>query len=396
MKQNSLITKGDTWCVIPVFNNKDTVKNIASECRTYLQNVLVVDDGSTDIDVAALFFDTDIKVIKHEKNMGKGRAIRTALDFLKEKNARFMITIDADGQHFPGDIKKFIPLLRDDAILIGCRIFDKKKNVPVSSRFGRKFANFWLQIETGLTIDDCQSGFRAYPVHHISQIVLHGSHYDFETEVLARAAWAGLELIQVEVDVWYPEPDSRVSGFKPFIDNFRISCMHTRLVGRRLVPFPYKKLIIKKEKLIDPWLLLHPVKLLKSLLAENATPGGLAASAAIGIILATLPLIFVHTLVILYVTTSLHLNKIMAISIQNLCIPPFVPMLCIELGYYMRYGNWLTDVSLEIIFGQLPERLFEWFLGSLIIGPILAFIVGTSIFFTSRALQGRTSRYASD
>ena len=394
MEQNKSIARENIWCVIAVFNNKDTVKDIAEGCRMYLQNILVVDDGSTDTDIAALFSGTDIKVIKHKTNMGKGRAIRTALDFIKKKGARFMITIDADGQHYPEDIKQFIPLLKDDTIFIGCRTFDGKKNIPVSSRFGRKFANFWLRIETGVAISDCQSGFRAYPVPYLSQIAFQGSHYDFETEVLTKAAWAGLKLKPVAVEVWYPEPDARVSGFKPFLDNFRISLMHAKLVGRRLAPFPYKKLIKKKVKRIDPGLLLHPLELLKTLLKENATPGGLAVSAAVGIILATLPLLFVHTLVILYVTTSLHLNKIMALSIQNLCMPPLIPMVCVELGYYLRYGAWLTDFSLKIIFGQLPERLFEWFLGSLIIGPLLAFIVGMSVFFSSRALQRRINCHA--
>jgi glycosyltransferase involved in cell wall biosynthesis len=224
------------WCVIPVCNNKDTVKAVAAECRCYLRHVLVVDDGSTDADVPALFADTDIPVLRHEKNRGKGRAILTGLEFVKAQGGRFMITIDADGQHYPKDIEKFIPLLQTDetAIVIGTRRFDGE-NIPESSRFGRKFANFWLYAETGVFIDDCQSGFRAYPVQPLSRIPLHGSYYDFEAEVLARAVWAGLKLKTVDIDVWYPEPALRVSSFRPFLDNFRLSCMHTRLMGERLL-----------------------------------------------------------------------------------------------------------------------------------------------------------------
>jgi glycosyltransferase involved in cell wall biosynthesis len=224
------------WCAVPVYNNGSTIQRIASECRSCLNNVLVVDDGSTDADIPGMFKDTDIAVIRHEKNRGKGEAIMTAAKYIAEKGGLFIITIDADGQHYPKDILKFLPLLPDDgpSIIVGCRNFNAD-NIPKSSRFGRKFANFWLRVETGVSIDDCQSGFRAYPVKHLLELKLHGSHYDFESEVLARAFWAGLELKTVEVDVWYPEPRKRISSFRPVIDNIRISLMHARLVGKRIL-----------------------------------------------------------------------------------------------------------------------------------------------------------------
>lgn len=225
-----------TWCAIPVYNNRGTVKDVAYNCLLYLKNILVVDDGSTDADIPELFEGTGITVIRHAENRGKGEAITTALKFIAEKGGLFMITIDADGQHYPEDIKKFLPLLSadDPSIVIGCRNFGTI-NVPASSRFGRKFANFWLRVETGISIGDCQSGFRAYPVKQLSMIKTYGSHYDFEAEILARGAWAGLKLKTVPVQVWYPEPESRISSFKPFLDNFRISVMHARLVGKRFL-----------------------------------------------------------------------------------------------------------------------------------------------------------------
>jgi len=236
MQQSDNVNFDGIWCVIPVYNNGKTVKSIVTECRLYLKNILVVDDGSTDTDLLGLFQDTGIKVIRHERNLGKGKAIMTAAKFISENGGLFMITMDADGQHYPEDLKKFIPLLSgdDSSIIIGCRNFDTD-NVPASSRFGRKFANFWLRVETGISIGDCQSGFRAYPVKCFSMIKMHGSHYDFEAEILARGAWAGFKLKTVPVKVWYPERQSRVSSFKPFLDNFRISVMHSRLVARRFL-----------------------------------------------------------------------------------------------------------------------------------------------------------------
>jgi len=392
MKDNlSFLTK-HIWCVIPVFNNKDTVERIVMECHSYLPQIVVVDDGSTDTDISALFSGSDVTVLRHKKNLGKGRAIITALKYIESQAGRFIVTLDADGQHYPRDIKKFIPLLQDDEknIIIGCRKFQEGGNIPSKSRFGRKLANFWLRVETGITVNDCQSGFRAYPVRYLSKINLTGSHYDFETEILAKAVWAGLRLKSVDIDVWYPEPQLRVSNFRPFVDNFRLSCMHTRLVTRRLIPIPHLKLVTSNGNPFNLSMLIHPIKLLKALLKENISPGGLAMSAAVGMFLAILPLISVHTLVIIYVTTRLHLNKLMAVNIQHLAMPPFLPVICIELGYYIRHGSWLTDISFNIVFAQLTERLWEWLLGSLIIAPLAAVVVGIIVYFITYKLQKKT------
>ena len=397
MNQRSSSTTDHIWCVIPVFNNKDTVKSVALECRRFLPNVVVVDDGSTDADVAEIFRETDIPVVQHAENLGKGKAILTALRYVEEHGGRYMITIDADGQHIPADLEKFIPLLQNDdpLIVVGCRKFNGE-HIPDKSRFGRKFSNFWLRVESGISIDDCQSGFRSYPVKYLSRLKLKGSYYDFETEVLTKAAWAGFQFKMVEVDVYYPEPQHRVSSFRPILDNLRISHMHACLVGRRLLPFPHKRLVPAEEKAFDPKMLRHPVKLMKSLLKENATPEGLAVSAAVGTFLAVLPLISVHMLVIIYVATRLHLNKVMAVAIQNLCMPPLVPAICIELGYYMRHGRWLTEISFRTIFEQLPQRLLEWVLGSLIVAPVLATIIGVVVYIVSRNLRRKAGNHGTN
>ncbi len=355
-------------------------------------NVVVVDDGSMDADVAALLTGLDVVVLKHDKNRGKGRAILTASRYIEEHGGEYMITIDADGQHDPREITRFVDGLRDTkpGIIIGCRNFDTE-NVPASSRFGRKFANFWLKVEAGITVDDCQSGFRAYPVRYLNRLNFTGARYDFEAEVLAKAAWAGLDLRMVPVSVRYPRPEERVSSFKPVLDNARLTRIHSMLVVRRLIPLPHKRLVDMKGP-FDLSLLKHPGKVLKLLLEENATPEGLAASAAIGVFLGVLPLLFLHTIVILYVSLRLNLNKMVSLNVQHIAMPPLVPALCIETGYFLRHGEWLTDLSFRTVFEQFSSRLYEWFLGSLIIGPALAVMVGGLVFASSVLI--RKARYA--
>jgi uncharacterized protein (DUF2062 family) len=322
-------------------------------------------------------------------------ALRTALKFINNKGAEFMLTIDADGQHDPEDIDCFIPLLQQNgsAIIVGIRDFNSP-NIPGKSRFGRAFSNFWLRLETGKAIDDSQSGFRAYPVKYLTQIKVDGRRYDFEAEVLTRAIWSGLELKQVGIKVFYPPGDSRLTSFRPILDNLRIALMHARLVGRQLLPLPHLKLVRHTRTEHVSGLLMHPIKLLKELLKENATPVGLAVSASVGILLGVLPLISMHILAIVYVASRLHLNKIMAVAVQNLCMPPFIPVACIELGHFMIYKRWLTDITWKTVFGEIPKRLWEWLLGALILAPVLAVIIGAVVFIAAQVLQKRIVAHA--
>ena len=244
MEQINPLMLESVWCAVPVFNNRETVRKVVAECRAILSRVVVVDDGSTDTDLVELLSGLDVVVLQHEKNLGKGKAILTASHYVEEHGGEYMITIDADGQHLPQDIQKFLPLMEEEipGIIIGCRLFNTD-NVPASSRFGRSFANFWLLVETGKLVGDCQSGFRAYPVRYLNQMDFKGSHYDFEAEVLAKAAWGGLALKTVDIDVIYPKPEERVSSFKPFLDNLRLTGIHSMLVGRRMLPIGHKKLM---------------------------------------------------------------------------------------------------------------------------------------------------------
>ena len=243
-----------------------------------------------------------------------------------------------------------------------------------------------MQLETGISLKDTQSGFRAYPVELISRLPLHSSHYDFEIEVLVRAAWAGLKLLSTDIRVWYPPKEERISSFHPRLDNLRLTRMHTRLMGRRLAPWPSRRLV--KRELFTIWdLLRDPRRCLYLLLHENATPIGLGVSAGVGLLLGTLPLVATHTVAILYVTARLNLNKIMALSIQNLCAPPVVPILCIELGHLICRGSFFMPNNPRSIFENLHEHLFHWLIGSLVLAPLFGLIGGLIVCRIARRIQ---------
>jgi len=361
------------WCVVPVYNNSDTVADVADtvadvvrRCCEQVPNILVIDDGSEQ-PVADILGDTPATVLRHDENRGKGEALRTALEYINEQGGEWMVTLDADGQHRPEDIPLFFQTLEKSP----------------TSRFGRSFSNFWVQLETGISLEDTQSGFRAYPVKLVSQLSLKTSHFDFEIEVLARAAWAGLGLHSVPISVYYPPPEERVSSFDKRTDNVRLTRMHARLVGRRLVPWPVHRLV--KRDLFSVWELLRsPKKCIHLLLHENATPLGLGVAAGVGLILGTVPLVFFHSVAIIYVAARLNLNKVMALSIQNLCVPPVVPLLCIELGHFMHHGHFFVPDHPKTIFADIHQHLFHWLIGSLVLAPLIGLIGGLIVYFIAK------------
>ncbi|MCP3900488.1 MAG: DUF2062 domain-containing protein [Desulfobacteraceae bacterium] len=386
------INKDAIWCVIPVYNNAGTILNIVEQSFKFIPNILVIDDGSTDANLAELLKDTKAKVVSHDNNKGKGAAILTALNHLKNDHAISMITFDGDGQHLPKDLPLFIDAINKnpDSLHIGIRDFDQP-SVPGSSKFGRKFSNMWFKIETGKECKDTQSGFRAYPIKLISQLKLYGSFYDFEIEIIARAAWAGIPINEIDISVIYDSPEKRISHFNKFTDNLRISLMHSRLIGRRLVPFPHKKLI-DDSKVSSKSFLFHPIAFFKMLLKENTSPMELALSASVGTILSVLPIIGLHTIAIIYITARLHLNKIMALSIQIIYSPPFVPFICIEAGHYLRKGSFVTNLTFSTFKANWQSYFIDWLVGSMIMAPFYAIVAFVTVYFTALKIQKKIAK----
>jgi uncharacterized protein (DUF2062 family) len=379
--------------VIPVYNHPNTVRNVVTRALEIHDRVMVVDDGSAD-SAADLLTGLNVHVIRHTENLGKGAAIRTGAMEARRLGMTHIVTIDADGQHDPYDFMKFksIMHLNPNAIIIGKRDF-QGTNAPGLSVFGRGFSNFWVRVQTGLSLGDTQSGFRAYPLAVLGRLNLQERHYSFEVEVLVKAAWAGIRILETDISVFYPPPDKRVSHFKGFLDNFRLSILNARLTMRSVVPIPHRKICFD-EKNTRPITVLHPVRSLKTLLTENTSPGKLAAAGALGVFLGALPLIACHTIVIILVMGYLRLNKVAAVAASQLCMPPIVPALCIEAGYFMRNGRFLTDISLETIGYQALQRLYEWLIGSLLIGPVMGFIVGIFIYIMALLImEGKRAIY---
>lgn len=378
---------------MPVYNQPGRLREVISRCLEVHSRVLVVDDGS-DEEVAPSLADLPVRVLRHEINRGKGAAIMTAAHHLHEQGVAHMITLDADGQHYPEDLRRFIEAIQrhPEALIIGVRDF-AGADVPGASRFGRAFGNFWVWVQTGTQVRDIQSGYRAYPIGALEHLPCWSQGYAFEVEVVVRGIWAGLKVHQVHVRVHYPKPEQRSSHFHKLYDNARLSLLNTHLTLRALVPWPHRQIVgPDAEASVTVW---HPLRSIRTLLTERTTPRELGLAVALGVFLGAVPLIACHTLVILIAAALLRLSRVAAVAASQLCMPPVVPALCIEVGYFMRYGRFLTlegaerlqDASfLELGYMGLL-RLWEWFLGSLVVGPALALVLGLMTYVTARALE---------
>ncbi len=365
--------------VIPVYNHAATLREVVDRTLRVCGDILVVDDGSTDGSTEAIN-GLQVRLIRHDKNMGKGAAILTAVEEARKFGMTHIITIDADGQHDPADVKFFMPVIEKEplAIVVGKRGFNVE-NVPFSSRFGRVFSNFWLRVQTGYSLKDTQSGFRAYPIALFDKLRLYDRHYSFEIEVLVKAAWAGIALKEVDISVHYPEREMRVSHFRPFMDNLRLTILNTRLTVRALLPLPHRRFVETADNDIKVSI-LHPVESLKVLLKRNVSPERLAASGGLGVFLGAFPLIACQALVILASANYLRLNKYAALATSQICNPPIVPALCIETGYLIRHGRFLTEISLKTLGYQGLERILEWIIGAFVLGPLMGLITGGIIY----------------
>ena len=217
--------------IIPTYNNATTIRRVIEDVEKYCSSIIVVNDGSTD-DTAAILqsIPSPIEVVSYPDNRGKGYALVTGFKKAKALGYTHAITIDADGQHFADDIPFFIEGLKHnpEGFIVGCRNLTEE-NMPRQNTFANRFSNFWFRLQTGINLPDTQSGYRLYTLSSLKGLNLITSRYESELELLVYAAWAGVDITSVNVKVYYPPAEERVSHFRPIYDFFRISVLNTVL-----------------------------------------------------------------------------------------------------------------------------------------------------------------------
>ncbi|MGB7403928.1 MAG: glycosyltransferase family 2 protein [Arcobacter sp.] len=226
--------------VIPTYNNDLTIQRVVDDVLSYNIKTIVVDDGYDNPVEEKLNKNSNLIVLRHPFNKGKGEAILTGARKAKDLGYKYFISLDGDGQHLASQIEKIINVCDgDNQIIIGARNFEID-NVPNGSKFGRWFSNFWATWDTEQEIKDSLSGFRLYPTS-ILDLDIKTSRFDWEMEVLVKHAWKSRLIKEVTIDCFYPTAEERVSHFKKFWDTAAIVMVHIRLL-------PFKFFLKKRYK----------------------------------------------------------------------------------------------------------------------------------------------------
>lgn len=222
--------------LIPAYNHGDRIAAVIEGARPLGLPIWIVDDGSTDGTAAGLRGLSGITVLRHELNLGKGAALLTGFAALAGQ-ADWAVTLDADGQHDPRDVPALLQVIPPGLrpIVVGRREGMFVPSVPWTSRFGRGFSNFWVRAAGGPALSDTQSGMRVYPLPEALRLGVKARRFQFEVEILVRARWRGIPVIEAPVGVSYAPDGRRVSHFRPWADFWRNSETFSRLIILRLL-----------------------------------------------------------------------------------------------------------------------------------------------------------------
>jgi len=184
---------------IPAYNEEKTIAKIIIQAQNYVDKVILCDDGSSDFtyEIAKRL---GAEVIRHDKRLGKGLALKDLFKKALELKADIVITLDADGQHDPREIPKLIkPILSGKAeLVVGARIIEPFK-APFYRRFGRKVLDMLTSYASIKSLKDTQSGFRAYSRKAIELIEISESGFGVDSEILIKAKSLGIKLAQVPI-----------------------------------------------------------------------------------------------------------------------------------------------------------------------------------------------------
>ena len=363
--------------IVPTYNNASVISPVLTKLKSYTNNIIVVNDGSTDNTLSVLA-ECSVQIVSYVKNRGKGIALQQGFSYAISKGFKYAITIDSDGQHNPDDLILFLNKIEEGnrAIILGARNMEQE-GVPAKSSFGNKFSNFWFWFETGYKVPDTQTGYRCYPLKYVANKKYFTNKYEFEIEVMVRGVWSGLSIESVPVSVYYAPKEERISHFRPFKDFTRISILNTFLVFILLLYIKPRNLyrLIRRKSFKD--------FLKENVLQSTDSNVKMALSVTLGIFMGIAPVWGWQMMIALFFAHVLKLNKAVTLIASNISLPPVIPFLLyfsyVTGGYILGTGKATLSLS-NISFEKVYTDLFQYLVGSLAFGAMLAVVVGAVSF----------------
>ncbi len=237
--------------LIPCYRHVQFLDDLLTKLSAFEVPIMIIDDGNSSEDNQKLVQYTDkynnVSLVVNPKNGGKGDAMKLGFNESLKLNYTHAVQIDADGQQDCSELLKILELAKNNVqeLIVGQPVYS---NVPLGRFISRYITHFWVAVELGVfKVVDSMCGFRVYPLKITCEIMNHrnvGKRMAFDTEILVRLYWAGVNFKFFNVQVLYPE--NGYSNFKPFSDNVLISLMHTKLCVEKILHY----FSIRKRKYI--------------------------------------------------------------------------------------------------------------------------------------------------
>lgn len=229
--------------IIPALNpDKKFITLVRQLIQFDFSNIIVVNDGS-DTSTLPYFQEAETlgcKILTHEVNRGKGRALKTAFAYILAHYPKNVlgVCVDADGQHSIKDMVSCLALLQDNpnSLVLGCRQFDKR-SIPLRSRFGNRVTRLVFRMLCGINVSDTQTGLRAMTPALMEQfLTTKGDRYEFEMNMLIETKEKGIPIKEVPIETIYID-DNKASHFNPLKDSFRIYKVFLKFVLSSVLSF---------------------------------------------------------------------------------------------------------------------------------------------------------------
>lgn len=362
--------------IIPTYNNEQTLKAVIDSAKIYCDDIVVVDDGSTDSTQNVIREIGGIISLGYSLNKGKGHALRMGMHHVFRLGFTHAITMDADGQHCANDIPALLEASKSQpsALVVGCRTLTATQShtPPLRSRIGKFFGAFWFTFITGKKLSDTQSGFRVYPLALVEGCGCCSDRYEYEQELLIALLWQGIPLVTVPVQKKYFSKEESRSHFRPFVDFIRIFMINSRAAFQRCV-LPKELWSMRKEPLLKVI-----QRVFEHELASNASPKRAAFSLSLGTFFAILPIPFFQVLSLIGLSFFIRINRPLAfigVSISSAPLVPFWVALGVMVG--LPFANMVSAITPLTKYWHYGVA---WFIGSCIVAVFVGVVTAAISF----------------
>lgn len=190
------------WVIIPAYNEAERIKLVLEKTKLLTKHIIVVNDGSKD-DTNSVVREAGVLVLDHMINLGKGAALRTGCDYALQKKAKILVVMDADGQHEPEDIPRFIKILEEKKLDVVFSYRKLNKTMPLILKFGNNVMSLLINWLYNVDLKDSQSGFRCFTAEAYKKIRWNASDYSMESEMIARVGNNKLSYGEIPIQTIY-------------------------------------------------------------------------------------------------------------------------------------------------------------------------------------------------